>query len=68
LGFVGVPSEAGGFSELLPERRNENVGAPTIGLNLLVNIVEENKRVMGERIAFEDPTPLFLRMCGNDWS
>jgi hypothetical protein len=30
--------------------RLKNVGAPTIVLNLLVNMEEENKRVMGEHI------------------
>ena len=35
----------------------EIVGAPTIALNLLVNIVEENKRVTGERIREKYPHP-----------
>ena len=36
----------------------QNVGAPTISIDEIVNIVEENKGVIGESILREIPPPL----------
>src|SRR5208337_3159576 len=43
--------------------RNGNVGAPTIALNIVVNMVVENKRVAGEHISQKAPPPPCFCVC-----
>ena len=45
--------------------RNGNVGAPTMAIDKVINMVEENKRVMGEGILREGaPPPVFCVSAG----